>query len=64
MRFEERKSYRDTKAEFEGLFEERYVAWLLERHEGNISAAARAADMDRKYLYKLAVRHGLHPGKR
>ncbi len=62
--FSEGKSYRDTKAEWESEFEKRYVAWLLERHEGNISAAARAADMDRKYLYKLATRHDLHPGKR
>jgi DNA-binding NtrC family response regulator len=59
--FEPGKSYRDTKAEWEALFEKRFVAWLLEQSDGNISAAARAADMDRKYLYKLARRHGLHP---
>ncbi|HJL14369.1 MAG TPA: sigma 54-interacting transcriptional regulator [Sandaracinaceae bacterium LLY-WYZ-13_1] len=59
--FDPDKSYRDTKAEWEASFEKQYVAWLLERTEGNISAAARAADMDRKYLYKLARRHGLHP---
>jgi transcriptional regulator with GAF, ATPase, and Fis domain len=62
--FDDAKSYRDTKAEWEALFEKRYVSWLLDRFEGNISAAARAADMDRKYLYKLAMRHGLHPTKR
>ena len=44
-------------AEFEADFERRYVQWLLQRHEGNMSAAARAADMDRKYLYKLAKKH-------
>ncbi len=54
-------SYRDTKAAFEQEFERRYVEWLLERHEGNISAAAREADMDRKYLHKLAKKHGVHP---
>jgi transcriptional regulator with GAF, ATPase, and Fis domain len=59
--FDRQKSYRDTKTEFEALFEQRYVAWLLEMADGNISAAARAADMDRKYLYKLARKHGLHP---
>jgi DNA-binding NtrC family response regulator len=58
------KSYRDTKAEWEELFEKRYVTWLLERNEGNISAAAREADMDRKYLHKLAKKHGLHPADR
>jgi DNA-binding NtrC family response regulator len=62
--FEDHKSYRDTKAEWEAYFEKRYVAWLLERADGNISRAARAADMDRKYLYKLATRHELHPGKK
>jgi len=55
------KSYRDTKAEWEEMFEKRYVKWLLERSRGNISAAAREADMDRKYLHKLAKKHGLHP---
>ena len=55
------KSYRDTKAEWETLFEQRYVKWLLERNKGNISAAAREADMDRKYLHKLAKKHALHP---
>jgi transcriptional regulator with GAF, ATPase, and Fis domain len=59
--FDRQKSYRDIKTEFEALFEQRYVAWLLEMADGNISAAARAADMDRKYLYKLARKHGLHP---
>ncbi|MDB4973585.1 MAG: Type fimbriae expression regulatory protein PilR [Myxococcaceae bacterium] len=57
--FEPGVSYREERARFEADFEQRYVAWLLERHDGNISAAARAADMDRKYLYKLAKKHGL-----
>jgi len=62
--FEGGKSYRDTKAEWEEVFEKRYVEWLLDRNEGNISAAAREADMDRKYLHKLAKKHGLHPSDR
>ncbi len=57
--FEPGVSYREERARFEAAFERRYVAWLLERHDGNISAAARAAEMDRKYLSKLARRHGL-----
>jgi DNA-binding NtrC family response regulator len=57
--FEPGLSYRDQRARFEEAFEKRYVSWLLERHEGNVSAAAREADMDRKYLYKLAKKHGL-----
>jgi transcriptional regulator with GAF, ATPase, and Fis domain len=59
--FEPGASYRDTKAAWEEVFEQRYVRWLLERNRGNISAAAREADMDRKYLHKLAKKHGLHP---
>ena len=57
--FEPGLSYREQRARFEEAFEKRYVAWLLERHEGNVSAAAREADMDRKYLYKLAKKHGI-----
>ncbi len=52
-------SYRETRAAFEADFEQRYVAWLLGRHRGNISAAAREARMDRKHLYDLARKHGL-----
>jgi transcriptional regulator with GAF, ATPase, and Fis domain len=57
--FDPARSYRETRAEFEGDFERRYVSWLLDRHSGNISAAARSAKMDRKYLYDLARKHGL-----
>ena len=57
--FDATKSYRETRAVFEADFERRYVSWLLERHDGNISAAAREAKMDRKHLYDLARKHGL-----
>jgi DNA-binding NtrC family response regulator len=57
--FDPGASYRETRARFEEAFERKYVTWLLDRHEGNISKAAREADMDRKYLYKLAKKHGL-----
>ncbi|HWP05471.1 MAG TPA: sigma 54-interacting transcriptional regulator [Polyangiaceae bacterium] len=53
------QSYREIREQFETDFERRYVAWLLDRHAGNISAAAREARMDRKHLYDLARRHGL-----
>lgn len=59
LTFDPGKSYRETRATFEAEFEQRYVAWLLERHAGNISAAAREARMDRKHLYDLARKHGL-----
>jgi len=61
--FEPGASYRDERARFEGDFERRYVSWLLDRHDGNVSAAARGAEMDRKYLDKLARKHGLKEGR-
>jgi transcriptional regulator with GAF, ATPase, and Fis domain len=61
--FDVKKSYREVRDEFEADFERRYVAWLLDRHTGNISAAAREAKMDRKHLYDLARRHGLRSGR-
>jgi transcriptional regulator with GAF, ATPase, and Fis domain len=61
--FEPGQSYRDVREQFESDFERRYVSWLLERHAGNISAAAREAKMDRKHLYDLARRHGLREGR-
>ncbi len=59
--FSEGESYRETKARFERDFESRYVTWLMDQHGGNLSAAARAAKMDRKYLHELARKHGLRP---
>ena len=55
--FQPGRSYRDTRSRYEAEFERRYVKWLLGRHAGNISAAAREAQMDRKYLYDLAKKH-------
>jgi DNA-binding NtrC family response regulator len=57
--FDENQSYRETRSLFEHEFEQRYIRWLLDKHGGNVSAAARAAKMDRKHLHDLARRHGL-----
>jgi len=57
--FDPAMSYGQTRTAFEADFEQRYVAWLLTRHSGNISAAAREARMDRKHLHDLAKKHGL-----
>ena len=40
-------------------FERRYVQGLMDRHEGNVSAAARAAGIDRVTFYRLLWRLGL-----
>ena len=57
--FEPGLSFRDTKERWNELFERRYLQWLLKRAEGNISKAARDADMDRKYLHKLLRKYGI-----
>jgi transcriptional regulator with GAF, ATPase, and Fis domain len=59
FQFELGKSYRETRAKFDAEFERRYVKWLLGRHGGNVSAAAREAKMDRKHLHDMAKKHGL-----
>jgi transcriptional regulator with GAF, ATPase, and Fis domain len=59
LQFEPGRSYRETRARYEADFERRYVKWLLGRHGGNVSAAARDAKMDRKHLYDMAKKHGL-----
>ncbi len=52
-------SFRDTKERWTESFERRYLSWLLKRADGNISKAARDADMDRKYLHKLLRKYGI-----
>jgi transcriptional regulator of acetoin/glycerol metabolism len=45
-------------------FERRYISALLEVHNGNISAAARAAGIDRMSIHKMLHRLGLdNPGR-
>ncbi|MCS6798038.1 MAG: sigma 54-interacting transcriptional regulator [Myxococcota bacterium] len=39
--------------------ERAYVSRLLDLHEGNVSAAARAAGLHRGYLHRLLRKHGL-----
>ncbi|WP_428261832.1 sigma 54-interacting transcriptional regulator [Haliangium sp.] len=54
-------SFREQKEQWTEQFERRYLRWLLGRAEGNISKAARAADMDRKYLHKLLKKYDIDP---
>ena len=63
LRFDEGLSFRDQKEMWIDEFESRYLRWLLSGAKGNISKAARAADMDRKYLHKLLKKHGVDPHK-
>jgi DNA-binding NtrC family response regulator len=52
-------SFAEAKQAILHAFERRYLGDLLARHDGNVTAAARAADVDRKHLRTLAKRHGL-----
>ncbi len=59
FRFRPGLTWREAKGRVDALFERRYLSWLLERHANNASAAAREAQLDRKYLAEVARRHGL-----
>ncbi len=52
-------TYAEAKRTLLAAFEQRYLRDVLERCEGNISAAAREANVDRKHLRTLLRRHGL-----
>ena len=45
-------------------FEKAYLGPLLERCNGNVSQAARAAKMDRMYLHQLAQKYGFRVGRK
>ena len=51
--------FKESKARVVDAFERTYIEALLKRHEGNLSAAARAAEIDRKHLRELLRTHGL-----
>jgi DNA-binding NtrC family response regulator len=53
------RPFKDAKDEVIDLFERQYVIDLIDRHGGNISRAARTADMDRKSIARLMRKHGL-----
>jgi DNA-binding NtrC family response regulator len=53
------RPFRELKQEAIDGFEKAYLTELLRAHRGNLAQAARAASMDRKNLWALAVRHGL-----
>lgn len=51
--------FKQAKEKWISTFERDYLAELLDRHDGNISGAAREADIDRKYFRQLMTKHGL-----
>jgi DNA-binding NtrC family response regulator len=53
------RSFKDVKDEIVDIFERQYLVLLLEQCKGNISRAARTADIDRRHFYRLLKKHGL-----
>jgi transcriptional regulator with GAF, ATPase, and Fis domain len=54
-------SFKEAKERFVATFERDYLASLLKKHQGNVSRAAREAEIDRKYFRKLMRKHELEP---
>ncbi|HET7342259.1 MAG TPA: sigma-54 dependent transcriptional regulator [Methylomirabilota bacterium] len=48
---------KDAKERWMAVLEASYLRELLDRHEGNISAAAKAAGIDRKTFHRLVNKH-------
>ena len=51
--------FKDAKQALVDDFDRRYLEALLEAHQGNISAAARTARLDRMSIYKMMQRLGI-----
>jgi DNA-binding NtrC family response regulator len=51
--------YKVAKARAVEDFEKRYLTELLQRHNGNVAAAARAGDVDPAWIFRLVKRHGI-----
>jgi DNA-binding NtrC family response regulator len=50
---------REARERWSSDFERRYLEQLLSRHDGNVRDTARAAGVDRVYLYRLLWKYGL-----
>ncbi len=52
-------AFKDAKDQWVQSFEREYIESLLRRNDGNISHAAREAEIDRKYFRKLMKKYGI-----
>jgi DNA-binding NtrC family response regulator len=59
VRPEKRAPFKEAKEEWIAQFEKDYIFEALSKHNGNISKAAREADIDRKYFRKLMSKHAI-----
>jgi transcriptional regulator of acetoin/glycerol metabolism len=57
--FGEAASYTDLKKRWSDSFEREYLVSTLNKHHGNVSAAARESKLDRSNFLRLLRRHGL-----
>jgi len=55
-------TFKDAKERWVSTFERDYILTLLKKNKGNISHAAREADIDRKYFRKLMKKYGIEGG--
>ena len=53
------QTFKVAKEAWLGAFERDYLAALLARHAGNLSQAAREAEVDRKHFRRLARKYNL-----
>jgi DNA-binding NtrC family response regulator len=53
------RPFHEAKTEVVDRFERAYLTDLVEKAGGNLSAAARTAGLERKFLYRLLERNGL-----
>ena len=51
--------YKTAKARAVEAFERTYLAELLERHQGNVTQAARAGEIDPAWVFRLVKRYGI-----
>jgi len=59
LRPDVQNTFKESKEEWVSAFERDYIEQLLRRNDGNISHAAREADIDRKYFRKLMKKYGI-----
>ena len=53
-------TFKEAKEQWVATFERDYILNLLKQNDFNISHAARAAEIDRKYFRKLMKKYGIH----
>jgi len=53
------ESFKDIRERWTAHLEREYLTKSLARHRGNVSAVAKAAGLDRSYVYRLLRKHGM-----